>query len=241
MNFLPEFLLLDLDDTILEASRDIEVMWDRACALADEAGGPVDGAVLRAAVGRSKDHFWSDADRHREGRLDLIAARRRIVADALAALGVEAPEFGVRVADHYTALRDDDIRPLPGAIDAVVEFRRRGHRLGLLTNGASGGQRAKIERFRLEPLFDHIFIEGEQGVGKPEPEAFLNALRVLGGTPAEAAMVGDNYQWEVVAPVRLGMTAIWVDHRRRGVPPDAPEKPHRVVERLAELVDTEEA
>ena len=31
-------------------------------------------------------------------------------------------------------------------------------------------------------------------------------------------MVGDNLEWDVAAPQRLGMSGVWIDARGRGLP-----------------------
>ena len=81
--------------------------------------------------------------------------------------------------------------------------------LALVTNGGAEGQRAKIERFSIAPLFNHIQIEGEHEFGKPDERAYLHAMNALGVEPHETWMVGDNLEWEVAAPQRLGIFAIW--------------------------------
>ena len=50
-------------------------------------------------------------------------------------------------------------------------------------------------------------------------------------------MVGDNYEWEVVAPQMLGMCGIWYDPFKAGVPANATAQPTRIINRLAELVE----
>ena len=50
-------------------------------------------------------------------------------------------------------------------------------------------------------------------------------------------MVGDNLEWEVVAPQRLGIHAIWYDGYGVGLPPDWPIRPDRIIRRLKELLE----
>ena len=88
---------------------------------------------------------------------------------------------------------------------AILETWARGRALPLRQV-----QRAKIERFGLAPLFDAIVVEGEFGVGKPEPAVYAHALAALGVSAADAWMVGDNLEWDVVTPRRLGMKGIWI-------------------------------
>ena len=108
--------------------------------------------------------------------------------------------------------------------------------LALVTNGAAELQRAKIDRFDLARRFHHIQIEGEHGFGKPEERAYRHAMTTLGVAAAETWMVGDNLEWEVAAPQRLGIHAIWYDPAGEGVPPGSTAKPDRIVQSLSELL-----
>ena len=78
-------------------------------------------------------------------------------------------------------------------------------------------------------------IEGAHGVGKPEPEAFHAALAAVGARPAEATMVGNDWEHDVVGALRAGLAAIWVDVEARGAPPGAPPRPHRTIGAIGEL------
>jgi len=239
---LPKALLLDLDDTILDDSRVVADCWRRACEEAcratpglDPAAGP--GAVL-AALDRMKGWFWSDAERHRNGRLDMDVARLEIVRATLVELGIggetEARLAG-RITDAYTRLREESLEALPGAIDTVRWLRAQGCRLALLTNGAEEAQRRKIERFDLAPLFDAVLVEGEQGFGKPDRRIYELALARLAAAPSETWMAGDNLEWDVAQPQRMGIFAVWIDARGRGLPEGHSVRPDRIVRSLAEL------
>ncbi len=105
----------------------------------------------------------------------------------------------------------------------------------MITNGTGAGQRGKIERFDLARHFDHIFIEGEIGFGKPEREVYMMAMAALGSDPADTWCVGDNLEWEVAAPQRLGIYSVWVDPTGDGPPADSSVTPDRIVSSIAEL------
>ena len=90
-------------------------------------------------------------------------------------------------------------------METVRKLRRRGIGLGLVANGSAQGQRAKIERFGLEALFDSIVVEGELGVGKPDPRVFLHALEQLGVAAGDAWMVGDNLQRDIGGTLGVGI------------------------------------
>src|SRR5206468_7689097 len=178
------------------------------------------------------------------GRLKLAAARHEVVKggfSALAAAGQTAlsMQIAARIADRYTAYRDEQMFVFPGAHDAIDELKAQGVKLALVTNGAAGLQRAKVERFALSHRFDHIQLEGEHGFGKPEERAYLHAMQMLGVTASETWMIGDNLEWEVVAPQRLGIYAIWIDVHGDGLPADSTVKPDRIIRSLTELLPRE--
>jgi putative hydrolase of the HAD superfamily len=107
--------------------------------------------------------------------------------------------------------------------------------LALLTNGNGVVQRRKVDRFGLTELFDVILIEGEVGFGKPDPRIYTRALGELMVAPAAAWMVGDNLEWDVAQPQRMGLLGVWVDVRGVGVPDSSAVRPHRIVRALSEL------
>jgi hypothetical protein len=49
-------------------------------------------------------------------------------------------------------------------------------------------------------------------------------------------MVGDNLEWEIVAPQRLGIYAIWHDGYGVGLSRNLPIRPDRIIRRLSELL-----
>ena len=60
-------------------------------------------------------------------------------------------------------------------------------------------------------------------------------MAALGSEPGETWCVGDNLEWEVAAPQRLGIYSVWVDPASEGPPADSGVKPDRVVASIAEL------
>ena len=180
--------------------------------------------------------YWSDPSRHQAGRRDLRATSTWIVREALRRLGHEMPDLARAIAHRYRDIRDESQTLMPGAVEAIETMRNRGIGLALLTNGSQASQRAKIERFDLARHFDYICVEGEFGCGKPDERVYRSALEALKSEPSQIWMVGDNLEWDVAAPMRLGLTGIWLDRFASGLPPEATVQPHRIVLSIAELL-----
>jgi putative hydrolase of the HAD superfamily len=231
----PRAILLDLDDTIIDFGSSAEPAWRAVCEEAATQTPGLDDQALFNAIQRVREWYWSDPDRHREGRADLRAASCRIVHQALRTLGLDLPELARATADRYRDRREAAITLFPQAVESLERLRASGTRLGLVTNGTARDQRAKIERFDLARHFDHILIEGEFGCGKPDELVYRATMEALQVQPADAWFVGDNLEWDVAAPQRLGLYAIWIDAARAGLPADAGTQPHRIIHSLAEL------
>ena len=232
---LPEAIIFDLDDTIVDDSSDVAACWEQTCREAAARIAGLSPVVLRAAIERERDSFWSDPGRLLTGRLDLRAASTSIVGQALCSLGLNVPVAAAEIANRYRDLREDRITLLPGAIETLGWFRSRGVRLGMATNGSSAGQRAKIDRFGLAPYFDRIIVEGEFGFGKPEREVYEALFASLGASPANTWFVGDNLECDVAAPQALGVYGIWVDGSKGGLPEGTPVRPDRIIHSIVEL------
>ena len=234
----PRAILFDLDDTIIAHGRP-EHIW--RAVLGEFTDVPDPAAALAAITAEALD-FWADPARHRQWRHTPRAARQEIVERAfrtLAATGVPVPrqDIRTRIADRFHEIREANVVLFPEAHATIDTLRRHGVKLTLITNGAAEHQRAKIARFALTERFDHIQIEGEHGFGKPEERAYRHALETLGVAAKDAWIVGDNLEWEVIAPQKLGLFAIWHDGYGEGLPQGHAARPDRIIRRLSALLD----
>jgi len=239
MSELPRAMLIDMDDTILSAYGRPELAWN---TIAREFAGELSGLppeLVATAILAFARQFWSNAEP--AWRLKLGEARQLTVKGGFARLAASGhpalpDQLAIRIADRFTAYREEEMFVFPGAHDAIDALRSLGVKLALITNGAGDTQRAKIERFELAHRFDHIQIEGEHGFGKPEERAYLHAMAALGVSAPETWMIGDNLEWEVEAPQRLGIYAIWMDVHGDGLPEGSTVRPDRIIRSLTELL-----
>ncbi|MCX6094096.1 MAG: HAD family hydrolase [Candidatus Bipolaricaulota bacterium] len=106
--------------------------------------------------------------------------------------------------------RESGVRFVEGAPEALEALRRRGYRLGLLTNGLSEVQWDKIRVLDLPRRLDAIVVGGDIGCYKPDERAFAALLARLGARPAEVLFVGDSYDADVIGAHNVGMQTAWV-------------------------------
>lgn len=236
---LPRAMLIDMDDTILSAYGRPEIAWNTIANEFAEELAPLPPPLVATAVLAFARNFWANADA--SWRMKLAEARRLSVKGGFAALAAAghralSDDLAIRIADRFTAYREEEMFVFPGAHDAIDRLKALGIKLALVTNGAADTQRAKVERFELAHRFHHIQIEGEHGFGKPEERAYLHAMEALGVTAKDTWMIGDNLEWEVITPQRLGIYAIWIDVHGDGLPAGSTVRPNRIIRSLGELL-----
>jgi len=227
-------LLLDLDDTLLDYSGGVDESWAEACRTCCTPRGH-DAARLIEAVAASRRWFWDDPERHRTERVRMQEAWTKIVVHAMTRIELTDRDLAGTIAEDFARRRRERMRLFPDALDCLHRFREAGVGLALVTNGDARQQRYKIDRWALEKYFDAIVIEGEFGVGKPEAAVYRHVLDTLSVAPSDACMVGDNLEFDVDGPQRLGVRGLWLDRDGRGLPQTTGIQPWRIIQSLTEL------
>lgn len=78
-------------------------------------------------------------------------------------------------------------------LEVVRSVRRKGWRVGLLTN-ATDRLNTDLERLGLLEALDVVVNSCELGVAKPDPEVFRLACRLMGAAPDDCVFVDDRLQ-----------------------------------------------
>jgi putative hydrolase of the HAD superfamily len=234
---LPKAIFFDLDDTIVSYSASTEPTWRSVCKEYAVHDARLTPEGLFFQIRTTADWYWKDEKRHKKGRLDLHGARRSILERAFHALGLDDAILAHRIADAFSDQREQAVTLFNGAVETLEYLKQQNVAMALITNGAEDKQGRKIERFGLRGFFNPILIEGRVGFGKPEEAVYVCALEALGLKPGQAWFVGDNLEWDVAAPQRLGIYGIWNDYNRDGLPADAAIIPDRIIHSITELVE----
>ncbi len=229
----PNSMLIDLDDTLITSDVNRQACWD---IIDDEFSRNIPNIGSITFVARKKlQEFWSDPVRHKRWRFDLRGARAVVLKQTFNDFAIFDSNLAERISDRFSELRDSRTSLFPGTHETLHTLREMGIRLALLTNGNAYLQRKKVKQFDLEDKFDFIFIEGEQGYGKPENRAYLDTLEKLGSKCSEAWIAGDKFEWEVVAPQSLGIKAVWINSRDEK-PPDDGVQPFLTLNSFPEII-----
>lgn len=141
-------------------------------------------------------------DDHRSGSLDEITR--------LAGVEVSAAEW-----DAYFGWWEEHTYTDPLVVPLFADLAARGFRIGVLSNTVWPRDRHEqiFRRDGVLELLDGAVYSSEIDWTKPHPEAFLAALRAVGGTdPARAVFVGDRLFDDIHGAKSAGMRAVLVPH-----------------------------
>ncbi len=136
--------------------------------------------------------------------------KKSAIDEVLISEGIYTEELKKQCLETYR-YHQPDIHFYAGVVDMLMELRKRGYLLGIITDGRPEGQRAKIKALDMEKYIDHIIVTDELGgiqYRKPNEKAFVLMKERIGVEYAEMCYVGDNTKKDFVAPEKLGMKSI---------------------------------
>ena len=211
-------ILFDLDFTLVDNDRAWQQLWP-----------PLAERFAERYPGFDPDEFrrrsFEFGDRHYElvlrGELDMETYRRDYVRHGVAPWG-ELDEELFRTYNDARGRAVDLLELYEDAVETIRDLRARGLKIGILTNGPSELQRAKLRRIGIEQEVDAVAVSEEIDAWKPDPEAFKRAVAMLGLEPHEVAMVGDHVENDVAGALAAGLAAVWVERH----PGELPEGAH---------------
>ena len=108
-------------------------------------------------------------------------------------------------------LWESTLEKLPYLDEVLTELKRRGYKLGVITNTVTSREehvRLALRKIDVEKYFDVIVTSVDVGFNKPDERIFKIALKALDVKPEESVMVGNRISSDVVGGNRIGMKTI---------------------------------
>ena len=232
----PRAVLLDLDETLIDgsglASSTVAVS---AAFVARHPELKLDAATLSRKNGDAWQRSWAEHESQWiRGELDDMQLSTAVWASALAELGVAHPErFAAEAAHEHVAALATATKPYDDVLPVLDALAAAGIPLGIVTNGSSSAQRAKIALLGPE-RFAVVGVTGEHGVAKPDPRIFRIVLDKFGHPAEQVVHVGDNLRADVGGAQAAGIAAVWLNRGAEIRPADAPT-PDAEITTLAQL------
>jgi HAD superfamily hydrolase (TIGR01662 family) len=142
---------------------------------------------------------------------------RRLLRELLSDFGYpDAPETDLRAAlQAMYEIFEASWKVEEDSLSILAALKENGCRVGLISNAADDDDvQRQVDRAGLRPYLDVIFTSAVSGLRKPHPRMFEEAMRALGCSRYERAlMVGDRLNADIAGAKKLGMQAAWIVRR----------------------------
>lgn len=194
------FLLMDLDDTLLDfkqaeahALSDLLHQWQVAC----------DEEVI-STYHMYNDRCWKALER---GEITKERLQTKRFEDFLA--HYHLPLDPVDAGQRYAKALSRYGIVFPGALSLVRQLAKR-YELYAITNGIAMVQAGRIVSSGLAPYFKQVFVSEEAGAAKPEKAYFdYVAQKIPGFVKEEALIIGDSLSSDIQGGIHAGIDTFW--------------------------------
>ncbi len=122
-------------------------------------------------------------------------------------------ELGVTDYAQAMTMRLERLRgllvPRPDAVSTLTELRRRGFKLGMISNASSEMSGLWAES-PFEPLFDAVLFSADERMMKPDRRLYERMAELLGVATEECVFVGDGAYRELQGAAAAGMSPVLI-------------------------------
>ena len=200
------FVLLDLDDTILDFHRaEAAAVSKTFLRLGIE---PTEQIVQRYSEVNAA--HWRMLERGEITRAQVLTGRFRQIFSEIGA-GCD-PEHTQQIYEAYLSRGHYFI---PGAEQLLKDLYGNYH-LYLVSNGNAVVQKGRLESAGIAPYFDAIFISELIGADKPSRAYFDRCFaKIPDFDPQQAILIGDSPTSDILGGIRVGVKTCWFNPNHR--------------------------
>ncbi|PGW35550.1 2-haloalkanoic acid dehalogenase [Bacillus cereus] len=189
-------MLFDLDDTLLDRDKAVDKLF---LFVLEKCYEDVSDIVKNNMLQKFKEY-----DKREYGIRD-----KTIVLESL--FNEFAPKY--RLPHNYIQDFWNENFPKCFSIDQnTIHFLnhiKRHFKIGIITNGSTHRQKAKIINTNLNNYFDTIIISEEVGLSKPDKRIFELALNKLNVQPENTLFVGDDLEEDIAGCQNANIKGVW--------------------------------
>ena len=197
-----EYLLLDLDDTILDFHKAERIAISQTVR---EFGVEPTDAVLNRYHEINKWH-WQQLELGTMTRAEILVNRfavlfRELGEEVDAAACARVYEKNLSMGHYF----------LPGAEETVAYLSKK-YRLFLVSNGTASVQKGRMTSANLYRFFETVFVSQEIGHNKPSKAYFDACFAAIPDfDPSKAIIVGDSLSSDIQGGINAGIKTVWVN------------------------------
>ncbi len=202
-------LFFDLDRTLWDFETNSSIAL-RECLVNYELHSLVsDFKIFEQAYHTLNTELWQQ---YRFGKIEKSMLSWLRFHETFLMFGIDNQEMAKRFGHDYLASSQKKCGLMPFCIE-ILEYLLGKYRMFIITNGFEEVQHAKLENCGLGFYFNGMISSEMAGAQKPDRAIFKYALQMVGVSPSECLMIGDDYEADIVGAQQLGIDQVYYNFR----------------------------
>ncbi|MEI5963946.1 HAD-IA family hydrolase [Bacillus albus] len=194
-------MLFDLDDTLLDRDKAVDNFF---LLVLEKCYEDVSDTVKNTMLQKFKEY-----DKREYGISD-----KTIVLDSL--FDEFAPKYRLPhnyIQDFWNENFPKCFSIYQNTIHFLNQIKKQ-FKVGVITNGSTQRQKAKIFNTNLNKYFETIIISEEVGFSKPDKRIFELALNKLNVQPENTLFIGDDLEKDIAGPQNVNIKGVWFNPQK---------------------------
>jgi pyrophosphatase PpaX len=138
--------------------------------------------------------------------------------------------------EHNLSHHDELVTEYEGVYETIKDLHNKGYKLGIVTTKMRTTVNMGLKLTKLDQFFDVVVTLDDVKNAKPDAEPVLKALELLGSTPSEAIMVGDNHH-DILAGKNAGTQTAGVSWALKGIDYLQSFEPDYILKHMSDLYE----
>lgn len=220
-----ELLLFDLDDTLIDFSKDQELAFKYAF---ESIGGQYTDNVLKE-YNKINDIVWKELELGKIKTVENLYEKRCNMLFKMYNIQGSTNKFNKLLDEGF----QKNGTPFEN-VENILEKLHKKYKLGIITNGPKSQQYVRLKNAGLEKYFLHIFVSEEVGYNKPNIKFFEYIFKKLKEKDkSKILIIGDSLTSDIQGGNNWGVDTCWYNRKSKSNNTDI--KPNYEIKDLKDL------
>lgn len=205
-------LIFDLYGTLVDIHTDTDMpeVWEKTAFYFGFYGASYTAQELREAYDEVTCRQNMDAGQNYECFPELQI--EKVFAELFEKKGItcDTERLGRNAAQFFRILSMEYIRLYPGVKEALLQLKKDGHRLWLLSNAQRVFTAYEMRLLGMEDLFDGIYISSDYGCRKPDIRFFDALIKANALNAENCLMIGNDLTTDIGGAQAAGLRTFYI-------------------------------
>ncbi|OHA12826.1 MAG: hypothetical protein A3G49_03950 [Candidatus Sungbacteria bacterium RIFCSPLOWO2_12_FULL_41_11] len=198
--------LIDIDINDENKKRNQANAWENLVKSLGGYGVKVESAELIELNKKQQENFYIGKDKKIQHH-NFCKILGKILRESF---GVELPEEKVcSLIYEYHKIARGYVRLYPDVAETLAQLKEK-YILSVASYTQGCFTKSELIELGIDKYFSYFVYTSDIGFHKASPKFYEQCLEVTGTKAENCAMVGDNYDVDILIPQKLGLKTVWV-------------------------------